>query len=93
MKLVVVEGSLSDDKLEQAIQAVQEQAGGVRAMDGCVSYATYDDGAKLAIVQRWQTAGHFDAYRQSDLFARLGTILKPLMTSPPVTTTALVDHR
>jgi len=92
MKLVVVEVSLSDDNLAEAVQNLQEQAGGVRAMDGCVSYAIYDDGTKLAIVQRWQTADHFDAYRRSDLFARLGIILKPLMTSPPVTTTALVDH-
>lgn len=92
MKLVVVEASFGNKNRTAAVPVLQEHADGVRAMDGCVSYTIYESGASLAIIQRWQTMDHFDSYRQSDLFAKLGAALKPLMTSPPVTTTAMVDH-
>lgn len=91
MKLITVEATFASDKVEAAISAFNAQTEAVRAMEGCESYALYSTGDTVAIVQRWQDMTRFDAYRQSDVFAGLGAALKPLMSTPPVTTIASVD--
>lgn len=89
MKLVTVETTFDADNLAQPMAQLVNEATTVRAMKGCVAYDLYsgiDDGQKIVIIQRWASMQTFDAYRQSETFARLGTGLRPFMTSPPVTT-------
>lgn len=93
MKLVTVEAAFAPADLDAAMTLLAAQADAVRAMPGCVSYALYrgPSGDRVAIVQRWLSAGAFDAYRASETFARLGAGLGPLMTAPPQTIVAEVD--
>ena len=91
MKLITVEATFGADNLDAAMDAISAQADSVRAMSGCHGYGLYTSNGAVAIVQKWDNLGNFDAYRQSDAFASLGAALKPLMSKPPVTTVASVD--
>ena len=93
MKLISVEAEFPEDRIEEAMRLFEEQAGAVRAMDGCAHYALYraPDAPMIAIVQQWRSMEAFDAYRGSETFATLGQGLKPMMAKPPVTTAAEVD--
>jgi len=92
MKLVTVEATFTADTVDQAIRSFNDLAEKVRGMEGCDHYVLYKNGASVGIIQRWETIAHFDAYRQSDAFRALGSVLKPFMTVPPVTTAASVDN-
>lgn len=91
MKLIIVEARFAPGKIDQAVATFEAQADAVRAMKGCESYAIYQNGNSIAIVQKWRGATQFDAYRASSIFASLGMALKPLMDAPPVTTLASID--
>lgn len=91
MKLITVEADFGAENIDAAIAAFEDQTSKVRAMDGCNHYMLYRNGSSVAILQHWQSMEQFDAYRQSNTFAGLGAALKPLMTTPPVTTIASVD--
>ena len=94
MKLVTVEAAFPAADLDRAVALFEEQAGTVRAMDGCEGYALYraaGDGGAVGIIQRWRSMEAFDAYRTSFAFATLGQGLRPLMSGPPVTTVAQID--
>lgn len=89
MKLVTVEATFAPKDVATSTTLFEDQASGARDMDGCAGYDLYaatDGGGKIVIVQRWISMEAFDAYRQSETFARLAEGLKPIMTAPPITT-------
>ncbi len=93
MKLITVEAAFATADLDAAVDLFSSQADEVRTMNGCKHYALYrkPSGDGLAILQHWATMDAFDAYRASDVFAKLGAGLRPLMSAPPVTVVAEVD--
>ena len=94
MKLIVVEATFDPQDREGAIALFQGQADAVRGMEGCDSYGIFASPAHagdIVIVQRWASLEAFDAYKASDVFARLGQGLRPLMSAPPATTIADVS--
>ncbi|MCX7558601.1 antibiotic biosynthesis monooxygenase [Sulfitobacter sp. F26204] len=95
MKLITVEASFSASDLDAAMVLFEAQADQVRAMSACKHYALYrkPSGDGIAILQHWETAAAFDAYRASDTFATLGQGLRPLMSAAPVTIVAEVDSK
>ena len=93
MKLITVEAEVAAADLDKALELFEAEAGAVRAMAGCQSYAVYRaaSGGRFAIVQKWADMAAFDAYRASPNFAAMGGALKPMMVAPPVTTIAEAD--
>lgn len=94
MKLITVEALFSNNDAANAIALFEGHAPAVRDMAGCKSYDLYadpDHAGNIVIVQRWESMSQFDAYRTSNAFAQLGAGLKPMMTTPPVTTISSVD--
>lgn len=93
MKLINVEASFAKTDLEQAVRIFAMQAHEVMQMDGCLKYEIFrkPTAAGVAIIQHWASGEAFEAYRASAPFAELGASLKPMMTTPPVTTIAEVD--
>lgn len=72
--------SLALDTLKQEVETV-------RAMTGCLSFVPYlnpTNDTDVGVVHEWETARDFDAYIASDSFATVGQVLRPIMTSPPV---------
>lgn len=88
MILITVEVCFSDANVDEAISKFEAQSGTVRAMNGCEGYSLYRNDTAVVIVQKWQNNKYFDAYRESEAFAKLGNALKPLMKKAPVTTVA-----
>jgi quinol monooxygenase YgiN len=65
------------------LRGEQEQ---IRAMPGNLDFRVYaaDDERAVAVIHEWVDQPAFDAYLASDAFARSGAVLRPLVTSPPV---------
>jgi quinol monooxygenase YgiN len=58
-----------------------------RHFAGNVSYRASTDSeraAHIGLMHEWETLEHFRAYAASDLFDRMGKVLRPAMTTPPV---------
>jgi quinol monooxygenase YgiN len=47
-------------------------------------YASRDDHNHVTLVHEWTDQESFDGYQRSASFARSGAVLRPLMTSAPV---------
>lgn len=59
----------------------------VRAMPGCIDFRVleaHDDDRRLTVLHEWEDRASFDAYTQSDAFARSGDVIFPLVIEPPV---------
>ena len=59
----------------------------VRAMPGCIDFRVleaHDDDRRLTVLHEWEDRPSFDLYTGSDAFARLGDVILPLVTEPPV---------
>jgi quinol monooxygenase YgiN len=59
----------------------------VRAMPGNVAFRVYaarEDETRVTVVHEWADAESFAAYQRSESFVRSGEVIRPLMTTPPV---------
>lgn len=60
---------------------------GIRAMPGNLDFRVYadrDDDEAIVVIHEWVDEASFRDYLASDAFVRSGTVLRPLVTSPPV---------
>ncbi len=70
-----------------ALAQFDSERGEVRAMPGNLDFRVYaarDDEEAVAVIHEWADEASFAGYLSSDAFARSGAVLRPLMTSPPV---------
>ncbi|MEV0148395.1 MULTISPECIES: antibiotic biosynthesis monooxygenase family protein [unclassified Nonomuraea] len=59
----------------------------VRAMPGNLGfrvYASREDETRVTVMHEWDDEESFAGYLKSDLFARSGAVLRPMMTGSPV---------
>jgi quinol monooxygenase YgiN len=59
----------------------------IRAMQGNLDFRVYaarDDDQAVVVVHEWADEPAFAGYLSSAAFARSGAVLRPLVTSPPV---------
>ena len=59
----------------------------VRAMPGNVAFRVYacrSDETRVTVVHEWADAESFAGYTRSDAFARSGLVIRPMMTTDPV---------
>jgi quinol monooxygenase YgiN len=59
----------------------------IRAMPGNVDFRVYaarDDEESVTVLHEWADEPSFAAYLSSDAFARSGSVVRPLVTAPPV---------
>jgi quinol monooxygenase YgiN len=59
----------------------------IRAMPGNLDFRVYadrDDAGAVAVIHEWTDEPSFAAYLSSDAFARSGAVLRPMVTTPPV---------
>ena len=72
---------------QAALDALLAEVPVVRAMPGCLAFVPFldpTDPAGLGILHEWQDASSFGAYAASPGFAEVGKVLRPMMTSAPV---------
>lgn len=88
MIIVHVEAAFDPDQAEEIVLGLLDGRAAIEAMEGnleirVLTTPTAPD--TIELIQFWDSADAFDAYRKSALFAAIGARLVPLMTRPPAT--------
>lgn len=84
--IAILDVAVSPTDRPAAIAHLERQRSSVRSMKGCVAFrvfASHETETDVTVLHEWQDQGAFDAYLESDAFARAGDALRPLMTGPP----------
>jgi quinol monooxygenase YgiN len=70
-----------------ALAQLDSERDEIRAMSGNLDFRVYaarEDEEAVAVIHEWADEASFADYLSSEAFARSGTVLRPLMTGPPV---------
>ena len=70
-----------------ALAQLDSERDEIRAMSGNLDFRVYadrDDAEAVAVLHEWVDEPSFAAYLASEAFARSGAVLRPMVTSPPV---------
>ena len=70
-----------------ALAQLDSERDEIRAMPGNLDFRVYGDRdaeEAVAVIHEWADEPSFAAYLSSDAFTRSGAVLRPLLTSPPV---------
>ena len=70
-----------------ALAQLDSERDGIRSMPGNIDFRVYaarDDEQAVAVIHEWADEPSFVAYLSSEAFARSGAVLRPLVTTPPV---------
>jgi quinol monooxygenase YgiN len=70
-----------------ALAQLDSERDAIRAMPGNLDFRVYaarDDDEAVTVIHEWADQPSFAAYLSSEAFARSGTVLRPLVTAPPV---------
>lgn len=87
MFIAIVDFTVAAANRAAALAELLTDADAVRAMKGNIGFRCYLDPVMpeaLCIVHEWQDAEAFAAYTNSRYFARLNAVLRPMMTSRPI---------
>jgi quinol monooxygenase YgiN len=83
----IVDFSTAATDRPAALAELDGERGRVQAMPGSLAfrvYASREDETRATLVSEWEDQASFDAYQNSDSFARLGQVIRPMMTGAPV---------
>jgi len=70
-----------------ALAQLDDEREEIRAMPGNLGFRVFaarDDDGGVTVIHEWADEPSFAAYLSSEAFERSGTVLRPLMTAPPV---------
>lgn len=87
MLIAVLDLSTSESDRPAALAQLDRERDAIRAMPGNLDFRVYadrDDEGAVVVIHEWADETSFAAYLSSDAFARSGAVLRPLMTTPPV---------
>lgn len=87
MYIAILDFTVSPTGRPEALAALLAEAETVRSMPGNIAFRPYVDPVRpdaVCVVHEWADAASFAAYANSDTFRRSGAILRPMMTSSPV---------
>ncbi len=84
--IAIVELSTSVADRPFAVAQLRREQPIVRTIPGCLAFhvfASPETGTDITVLHEWVDQAAFDGYLASDVFARSGQVLRPLMTAPP----------
>ncbi len=70
-----------------ALAQLDSERDEIRAMPGNLDFRVYaarDDEEAVVVIHEWVDETSFAGYLASDAFARSGAVLRPMVTTPPV---------
>ncbi|MEO8684996.1 MAG: antibiotic biosynthesis monooxygenase [Devosia sp.] len=85
--MALIDFEVAPESRAGLLQALQPLLAEVRGFDGNRGYRAWTDSESvghMGLMHEWDTLEHFRAYASSGLFDRMGKILRPAMTTPPV---------
>jgi quinol monooxygenase YgiN len=87
MIMALIDFEVSPEGRADVLKALRPLLTEARTFEGNRSYralTSSESAAHIGLMHEWDTLEHFRAYASSDLFDRMGKILRPAMTTPPV---------
>lgn len=87
MIMALIDFEVAPESRAGLLQALQPLLTEARSFEGNRGYRAWTDSesvAHIGLMHEWVSLEHFRAYAASDLFDRMGRILRPAMTTPPV---------
>jgi quinol monooxygenase YgiN len=87
MFIAVLDLRTSSSDRAAALSQLDAERDEIRAMPGNLDFRVYaarDDDGAVAVVHEWTDEPSFKDYLSSEAFTRSSTVLRPLMTQPPV---------
>jgi quinol monooxygenase YgiN len=85
--MALIDFEVSPESRAGLLQALQPLLAEARGIPGNRSYRASTDSentAHIGLTHEWESLEHFRAYTTSELVDRIGKILRPAMTTPPV---------
>jgi quinol monooxygenase YgiN len=85
--IAIVDFSTAATGRPAALAQLDGERGRVRAMPGNLAfrvYASREDDLGVSVMHEWEDEASLDGYLRSDVFARLGEVLRPMMSGKPV---------
>ncbi len=87
MFIAIVDFSTAATDRPAALAQLDGERDRVRAMPGNRAYRVYaarEDETRVTIVHEWDDEASFDGYQRSGSFARIGEVLRPVITGAAV---------
>jgi len=87
MIMALVDFEVAPQSRAALLEALQPLLAEARNVEGNRSFrasTSSDSAGHIGLMHEWQTLEHFRAYASSDLVDRMGKVLRPAMTTPPV---------
>jgi quinol monooxygenase YgiN len=87
MIMTLVDFEVSPESRADLLEALRPLLTEARNFEGNRGYralTSSESAAHIGLMHEWDTLEHFRAYASSDLFDRMGKILRPAMITPPV---------
>ncbi len=87
MLIAILDFDVAPANSDAALDRLLSEAPAVREMKGNIAFRAYADpliDTRVTLVHEWESEEDFAAYLASPAFARLGKVLRPMMTAPPV---------
>lgn len=87
MIMALIDFEVASESRADLLQAVQPLLAEARSLEGNRSYRAMtnsESATHIGMVHEWETLEHFRAYAASDLVDRIGKVLRPSMTTPPI---------
>jgi len=85
--IAILDFSTSVDDRAGALAHLDDERPQVLDMQGCVDFRVYASRVNptdVTVVHEWEHEDAFGAYVATEVFARSGAVLRPLMTTAPV---------
>jgi quinol monooxygenase YgiN len=86
MLIAIVDFEVTKDDRATALAVLLDEVSTVQAIPGCVNFRPFTDPQSqthVGVLHEWHGDDGFAAYLASPGFAKVGEILRPMMTAPP----------
>ena len=87
MLIAIIKFTVAKADRDAAMTALLDETDTVCAMDGCIAFRPFadpQDPTGCGILHEWESEAAFKRYTTSAGFAAVGQILRPMMTTPPI---------
>ena len=87
MFIAIVEVDIKPEAVADTVAALEKDRAAALSMPGCLAFrscAINGAPAKIVLVEEWEDAASFEAYKASPAFAEAMGTIKPVMAGAPV---------
>lgn len=87
MLIAHVTFSIAEEDRFEALAILKKEIVSVCKMKGCVTFLPFislNNKAEIGVIHEWESEEEFSAYLESESFKTIGQLLRPMMTTSPL---------